>query len=103
MRVIEPTELIERTGYTRPHTIHCGPDAIYVSALGNAAGDGPGGIFTMDCDTFDIIGAWEADRGPQYLAYDFWWHLTHDVDDYERVGYAEYDRRRSQPEPLARR
>ncbi|MFY9885561.1 MAG: selenium-binding family protein [Candidatus Cybelea sp.] len=79
VRVIEPKELIERTGYTRPHTIHCGPDAIYVSALGNAAGDGPGGIFTMDCDTFDIIGAWEADRGPQYLAYDFWWHLTHDV------------------------
>jgi selenium-binding protein 1 len=33
----------------------------------------------MDCDTFDIIGPWEADRGPQYLAYDFWWHLTHDA------------------------
>ena len=79
VRVIEPQELIERTGYTRPHTVHCGPDAIYVSALGNAEGDGPGGIFMMDCDTFDIIGRWEVDRGPQYLAYDFWWHLTHDV------------------------
>ncbi len=79
VRVIEPQELIERTGYTRPHTVHCGPDAIYVSALGNADGDGPGGIFMMDCDTFDIIGRWEVDRGPQYLAYDFWWHLTHDV------------------------
>ena len=22
---------------------------------------------------------WEADRGPQYLAYDFWWHLGHDT------------------------
>jgi selenium-binding protein 1 len=79
VRVIEPEELIERTGYTRPHTVHCGPDAIYVSALGNADGDGPGGVFMMDCDTFDIIGRWEVDRGPQYLAYDFWWHLTHDA------------------------
>ncbi|MBV8724849.1 MAG: selenium-binding family protein [Candidatus Eremiobacteraeota bacterium] len=79
VRVIEPEEIIKKTGYTRPHTVHCGPDAIYVSALGNADGDGPGGIFTMDCDTFDVIGPWEADRGPQYFAYDFWWHLTHDV------------------------
>ncbi|MBV8149617.1 MAG: selenium-binding protein, partial [Candidatus Eremiobacteraeota bacterium] len=79
VRVIEPQELIERTGYTRPHTVHCGPDAVYVSALGNANGDGPGGIFMMDCDTFDVIGPWEVDRGPQYFAYDFWWHLTHDV------------------------
>ncbi|MGC1382041.1 MAG: selenium-binding family protein [Candidatus Baltobacteraceae bacterium] len=79
VRVIEPQEMIERAGYTRPHTVHCGPDAIYVSALGNADGDGPGGVFMMDCDTFDIIGPWEAERGPQYFAYDFWWHLTHDV------------------------
>jgi len=79
VRVIEPEEIVRRTGYTRPHTVHCGPDAIYISALGNADGDGPGGIFMMDCDTFDIIGPWEKDRGPQYLAYDFWWHLTHDV------------------------
>ncbi|HEY1868467.1 MAG TPA: selenium-binding family protein [Candidatus Cybelea sp.] len=79
VRVIEPEEIIAKAGYTRPHTVHCGPDAIYVSALGNAAGDGPGGIFMLDCDTFDVLGAWEADRGPQYLAYDFWWHLTQDV------------------------
>jgi methanethiol oxidase len=78
-RIIEPQEIIERTGYSRPHTIHCGPDAIYVSALGNAAGDGPGGIFMLDCDTFDVLGPWEVDRGPQYFAYDFWWHLGHDV------------------------
>ena len=63
VRVIEPEEIIARTGYTRPHTVHCGPDAIYVSALGNADGDGPGGIFMLDCDTFDVIGPWEDDRG----------------------------------------
>ena len=79
VRTIEPQEIAAKTGYSRIHTVHCGPDAIYVSALGNAAGDGPGGVFMLDCDTFEVIGAWEADRGPQYLAYDFWWHLGHDV------------------------
>jgi methanethiol oxidase len=79
VRVIEPGELAERTGYSRPHTIHCGPDAIYVSALGTPSGDGPGGIFLLDHESFDVLGRWEVDRGPQYLAYDFWWHLAHDV------------------------
>lgn len=79
VRVIEAEELAERTGYSRPHTIHCGPDAIYVSALGAPNGDGPGGIFLLDHESFDVLGRWEVDRGPQYLAYDFWWHLAHDV------------------------
>src|ERR1700694_3597210 len=79
VRVIEPADLINRTGYTRPHTTHCGPDDIYMSALGSANGDGPGGIFLMDHDTFDVLGRWEVERGPQYFAYDFWWHLGYDV------------------------
>jgi len=79
VRVIEPEELAERTGYSRPHTLHCGPDAIYVSALGSPNGDGPGGIFLLDHESFDVLGRWEVERGPQYLAYDFWWHLGHDV------------------------
>jgi selenium-binding protein 1 len=33
----------------------------------------------MDHFTFDVRGPWEIDRGPQDLAYDFWWHITHDV------------------------
>jgi methanethiol oxidase len=30
VKVIEPEELHERTGYSRPHTTHCGPDGIYM-------------------------------------------------------------------------
>src|SRR5216683_1256564 len=52
VRVIEPEEVAARAGYTRPHTTHCGPNDIYMSALGSANGDGPGGIFLMDHDTF---------------------------------------------------
>jgi selenium-binding protein 1 len=79
VKVIEPAEVASRTGYTRAHTAHCGPDGIYVNALGNPDGDGPGGIFVLDHDTFKLKGPWEADRGPQYLSYDFAWHLNHDV------------------------
>jgi selenium-binding protein 1 len=32
----------------------------------------------MDPESFDILGRWELDRGDQYLAYDFWWHLGYD-------------------------
>jgi selenium-binding protein 1 len=80
IKEIGPEELGKRAGYSRPHTVHCGPDGIYVSALGGADGqEGPGGIAVLDHTTFDVRGAWESDRGPQYLAYDFWWHLTRDV------------------------
>jgi methanethiol oxidase len=79
VKVIEADELHERTGYSRPHTFHCGPDAIYVSALGAPDGNGPGGIFVMDHDTFEPLGRWEVERGPQRLAYDFWWHLGYDT------------------------
>jgi methanethiol oxidase len=79
VKVIEPEEVIRKTGYSRLHTAHCGPDGIYINALGDADGNGPGGIFVLDPETFEIRGRWEQDRGPQYLAYDFWWHLGHDT------------------------
>jgi selenium-binding protein 1 len=50
-----------------------------VNALGAPGGDGPGGIFMLDHENFDVKGAWENERGPQQLAYDFWWHLGHDT------------------------
>ena len=34
VKVIEPDEVHERTGYSRPHTTHCGPDGIYMNAIG---------------------------------------------------------------------
>jgi selenium-binding protein 1 len=79
VKVIEPQELAEKTGYSRPHTVHCGPDGIYVSALGAPSGEGPGGIFALDHYTFEPLGQWEVHRGPQQFAYDFAWHLGHDI------------------------
>jgi len=79
VKVIEGSEVHEKTGYAAPHTVHCGPDGIYLNALGAPDGGGPGGIFMLDHETFEVQGAWERDRGPQHLAYDFFWHLGHDT------------------------
>ncbi|MBQ1070522.1 selenium-binding family protein, partial [Micromonospora sp. D75] len=55
VKVIGPEELGKRAGYSRPHTVHCGPDGIYVSALGGADGqEGPGGIAVLDHTTFEV-------------------------------------------------
>jgi len=78
VKVIEPEELMAKTGYSRPHTVHCGPEGIYISTLGGggARGDeGPAGVFVLDCETFEIRGQWEIDRGPQRLHYDYWWNM----------------------------
>jgi len=79
VKVIEGEEVMAKTGYAAPHTVHCGPDGVYINALGSPTGDGPGGIFVLDHENFEIVGRWEKDRGPQYLSYDFFWHLGHDV------------------------
>ena len=79
VKVIEPETLAQRTGYAAPHTVHCGPDGIFVSALGAPDGNGPGGTFILDPETFDVRGRWEIDRGPQQLMYDIWWHLGLDT------------------------
>jgi methanethiol oxidase len=79
VKVIEPGTIAARAGYSRPHTVHCGPDGIFISALGSPSGDGPGGIFILDPESFEVLGKWEIDRGPQFLHYDFWWHLGYDT------------------------
>ena len=79
VKVIDPEVVADRTGYAAPHTVHCGPEGIYLSALGAPDGNGPGGIFIMDPETFDIRGSWEIERGSQKLAYDIWWHLGLDT------------------------
>jgi selenium-binding protein 1 len=53
VKVIDGQTIADRTGYTTPHTTHCGPDGIYVNALGGVDGDGPGGVFMLDHETFD--------------------------------------------------
>ncbi|MGY4964968.1 selenium-binding protein SBP56-related protein [Streptomyces sp. 900105245] len=80
VKVIEAEELAAKAGYSRPHTLHCGPDGVFLSCLGGADGaDGPGGVALLDHESFDVLRSWETERGPQRLAYDVWWHLRQNV------------------------
>ena len=100
VKVIEPDTLAKKTNYASPHTVHCGPDGIYMSALGAPDGEGPGGIFILDHETFEPKGQWEKDRGPQRLGYDFAWHLGHDTTITSEWGFPNMVRQGVVPELL---
>ncbi|MGH7057112.1 MAG: selenium-binding protein SBP56-related protein [Acetobacteraceae bacterium] len=81
VKEIPPEEVLKKTGYSRPHTVHCGPEGIYVSALGargEGGDEGVPGIFLLDCESFEVRGPWEMERGSQTMSYDFWWNIPHD-------------------------
>src|SRR5262252_1178218 len=47
-KVIDADELAEKTGYTRPHTVHCMPgDNIVISMLGDRDGASAGGFAAL--------------------------------------------------------
>jgi selenium-binding protein 1 len=100
VKVIEPETVAKKTGYASPHTIHCGPDGIYLSALGAPDGGGPGGIFVLDHDSFEPRRTWEQERGPQHLAYDFAWHLGHETTVTSEWGTPDMVRHGLNPELL---
>jgi selenium-binding protein 1 len=81
VKTVEAEELSAKAGYSRPHTLHCGPNGVFMTCLGGPSGegDGPGGIALLGHDTFDVLRAWETDRGPQHFHYDAWWHLNQNV------------------------
>jgi len=72
--VIEPDEVIAKTGYTRPHTVHCMPgDNVVISMLGDADGNGAGGFAVLDAKTFELKGRWENGTETPRFNYDFWY------------------------------
>ncbi|MGI8505837.1 MAG: selenium-binding protein SBP56-related protein [Solirubrobacteraceae bacterium] len=81
VKTIDAQELSEKAGYSRPHTLHCGPDGVFLTCLGGPEGDADGqsGIALLDHQTFDVVRAWETDHGPQRMSYDAWWRLNRNV------------------------
>jgi methanethiol oxidase len=79
-KVIEAEELAEKTGYTRPHTVHCMPgDNVVVSMLGDREGAGAGGFAVLDARTFALKGRWENGGDLPTLNYDFWYQPRKNV------------------------
>ena len=78
--VIEPEELAEKTGYTRPHTVHCMPgDNVVISMLGDTEGRGSGGFAVLDARSFEVKGRWENGGERPPLNYDFWYQPRKNV------------------------
>jgi methanethiol oxidase len=79
-KVIEPDELVAKTGYTRPHTVHCMPgENVVVSALGDADGGSVGGFAVVDAKTFEVKGRWENGGTTPKFNYDFWYLPRHNT------------------------
>ena len=79
-KVIEPEELVAKTGYTRPHTVHCMPgDNVVISMLGDADGNGAGGFAVLDAKTFEVKGRWENGGETPSFNYDFWYQPRKNV------------------------
>lgn len=79
-KVIEPEEVIEKTGLTAPHTVHCLADGnVMISMLGDADGNAPGGFLLLDSN-FDVAGRWEkSDPSGIDFNYDYWYQPRHNI------------------------
>jgi selenium-binding protein 1 len=79
-KVIEPEEIVEKTGLTRPHTVHCMPgDNVVMSMLGDADGNATCGFAVLDAKTFEIKGRWENGGPHPPMNYDFWYQPRKNV------------------------
>ena len=87
---------MNRTGYSRPHTVHCGPEGIYMNALGSPDGEGPGGVFVLDGETFDVRGTLGDGPGPSVPGIRFRLASGSRCHGHQRMGHAEYVRRRAE-------
>eukprot|EP00271_Cylindrocystis_brebissonii_P014302 TRINITY_DN3561_c0_g1_i1.p1 TRINITY_DN3561_c0_g1~~TRINITY_DN3561_c0_g1_i1.p1 ORF type:complete len:476 (+),score=87.30 TRINITY_DN3561_c0_g1_i1:179-1606(+) len=79
-KVVEGTEILEKTGLAFPHTMHClSTGDIMVSAMGDKDGNNGGvGFFLLDED-FNVKGRWEKEEKGIAFGYDFWYQPRHNV------------------------
>ena len=97
-KTIEAAELAEKAGYSRPHTLHCGPDGVFMTCLGAGEGDdGPGGIALLDHSTFDVIGRVGEGTRPAVPRLRRLVAPAAEHADQQRVGHPGDDRGRPRP------
>jgi len=76
-KIVEPTEVVEKTSLTFPHTSHClASGEIMISYMGNKEGAAEGGFVLLD-EEFKVKGRWEKKGTP--FGYDFWYQPRHNV------------------------
>ncbi len=77
--VIEPEEIAHRTGYTRRTRCTADPTASTSARSARRTATVRAASSCSITTPSTCSGAGRVDRGPQKLAYDFWWHLGYDT------------------------
>ncbi|KAG6394841.1 hypothetical protein SASPL_145431 [Salvia splendens] len=77
-KVVNPKDIIEKTGVAYPHTAHClASGEIMVSCLGDKDGNAEGNGFLLLDSDFNVKGRWEKPGHSPLYGYDFWYQPRH--------------------------
>ncbi|CAH9071624.1 unnamed protein product [Cuscuta europaea] len=77
-KVVEPDEIIKKTGLAYPHTAHClASGDIMLSCLGDKDGNAEGNGFLLLDSNFNVKGRWEKPGHSPLYGYDFWYQPRH--------------------------
>ncbi|XAR48808.1 hypothetical protein NMG60_11031761 [Bertholletia excelsa] len=77
-KVVEPADILQKTGLAYPHTTHClASGDIMISCLGDKDGNTKElGFLLLDSD-FNVKGRWEKQGQSPLYGYDFWYQPRH--------------------------
>ncbi|XP_054806823.1 selenium-binding protein 2-like [Prosopis cineraria] len=79
-KVVEPEEIIGKTGLAYPHTSHClASGDIMISCLGDKEGNAEGNGFLLLDSEFNVKGRWEKPGHGPLFGYDFWYQPRHET------------------------
>ncbi|XXG78661.1 hypothetical protein AAC387_Pa08g2561 [Persea americana] len=77
-KVVEPADIVQKTGLAYPHTSHClASGDIMVSCLGDKDGNAAGNGFLLLDSEFKVKGRWEKPGHSPLFGYDFWYQPRH--------------------------
>ncbi|KAL0358489.1 UNVERIFIED_CONTAM: Selenium-binding protein 2 [Sesamum angustifolium] len=77
-KVVEPNDIVQKTGLAYPHTAHClASGDIMVSCLGDKDGKAEGNGFLLLDSDFNVKGRWEKPGHSPLFGYDFWYQPRH--------------------------
>ncbi|XP_051127696.1 selenium-binding protein 3-like [Andrographis paniculata] len=77
-KIVEPEDIIHKTGLAYPHTAHClATGDIMVSCLGDKDGNAKGNGFLLLDSNFNVKGRWEKPGNSPLFGYDFWYQPRH--------------------------
>ncbi|XP_016853823.2 methanethiol oxidase [Anolis carolinensis] len=90
-KIIEPRETIRKTNLFFLNSSHClSSGEIMVSAIGDAFGNGKGGLLLLDPETWEVKGTWECPEDRPVEMYDFWYQPRHNVLISSNIGEIKF-------------